>query len=53
MLYDLRPERLLKVSVTLTGLCKREEITPDLFDTQSDAYNKLLKMDAPSKKAYK
>lgn len=42
MLYDLRPERLLKVSVTLTGLCKREEITPDLFDTQSDAYNKLL-----------
>lgn len=41
MRYDLRPERLLKVSVTLTGLCKRGEITPDLFDTQSDVYQKL------------
>ncbi len=41
MLWDCRPSRLKKVSVTLTGLCRRQEITPDLFDTNSDSYQRL------------
>ncbi len=43
MLADFSPYiRLKKVSVTLTGLCRREEITPDLFDTGSPAVRKQL-----------
>ncbi len=35
--------RFKKVSVTMHGLCRREEITPDLFDMKSDALRKLQK----------
>lgn len=41
MLCDIAPHRLQKVSVTMTGLCRGEDITPDLFDTSSEAYQKL------------
>lgn len=41
MLCDLIPRRLKKVSVTLHGLCRREDITPDLFNTTSTAYQEL------------
>jgi DNA polymerase-4 len=41
MLESLRPLKLKKVSVTLHGLCRREEITPDLFNTASPACQKL------------
>jgi DNA polymerase-4 len=35
-----RPDKLKKVSVALVGLCKREEITPDLFDVSSETFQK-------------
>jgi DNA polymerase-4 len=35
--------RFKKVSVTMHGLCRREEITPDLFDSQSEAYAEVQK----------
>ncbi|PJB71022.1 MAG: impB/mucB/samB family protein [Alphaproteobacteria bacterium CG_4_9_14_3_um_filter_47_13] len=41
MIADCRPEKIRKSAICLTGLCRREEITPDLFDTNSDAYKKL------------
>lgn len=41
MLWDCRPDRLKKVSVSLSGLCRRQDITPDLFDTSSQTYQKL------------
>lgn len=41
MLCDAAPTRLQKISVTMTGLCRAADITPDLFDTQSEAYEKL------------
>lgn len=50
MLWDLKNNSpppggdkflLKKISVTMTGLCRREEITPDLFDTGSEAHQKL------------
>lgn len=37
------PLKLKKVSVTLHGLCAAEQITPDLFDTNSSAFQKLQK----------
>jgi len=41
MLWDCRPYKLKKISVTMTGLCRQQEITPDLFDTNSDAHREL------------
>ncbi len=41
MLDEFRPKKLLMVSVNLHGLCKREEITPDLFDRISEKYQAL------------
>ena len=41
MLDELRVPKLLQVSVALHGLCRREEITPDLFDTSSKAWQKI------------
>lgn len=41
MLTEFRAPRLLQVSVTLHGLCRRQEITPDLFDTSSKAWQKI------------
>jgi DNA polymerase-4 len=35
MLKELKPNQLFKVSITLSGLCEREQITLDLFETQS------------------
>lgn len=41
MLCECRPAKLKKVSVTLHGLCMPGQITPDLFDTTSQAHNAL------------
>jgi DNA polymerase-4 len=41
MMQSLRPRKLKKVAVTLYGFCRREEITPDLFDTASPAYQNV------------
>jgi DNA polymerase-4 len=41
MLDEARPAKLLQVSVYLSGLCTRQDITPDLFDTSSEAYQRL------------
>jgi DNA polymerase-4 len=41
MVTTLRPSHIKKVSVTMTGLCKREEITPDLFEMASPQFQKL------------
>lgn len=41
MLVDLKPDKILKVSVSMSGLCRRQEITPDLFDHASQAAQKL------------
>lgn len=38
MLWDCRPYKIQKASVTMTGLCRREDITPDLFDTRSKSH---------------
>lgn len=43
MMGMLRPWKIKKVSVTMTGLCERQQITPDLFDTSSDAFQALQK----------
>ena len=43
MVWDLQPFKLKKVSITLHGLCQRQEITPDLFNTASDSYRTLQK----------
>lgn len=40
MMRDMRPERLKKVSVTIYGLQRAGEITPDLFDRISPAQQK-------------
>jgi DNA polymerase-4 len=40
MMRELRPVRLKKVSVTLYGLQRAGEITPDLFDRVSPAHRK-------------
>jgi len=45
MMYKARPWRLKKVSVTIHGLCLREEITPDLFDTTSEHFQKIQARD--------
>lgn len=58
MLRSFRPWQLKKVSVTMTGLCERQDITPDLFDMASPEFQKLQKrndkvsvtMDALNKK---
>ena len=39
--YRQTRDRPFKVSVSLHGLCRREEITPDLFDQSSAAYQDL------------
>ena len=41
MLAEVKVPKLLQVSVTLLGICRREEITPDLFDTSSEAWQKI------------
>ena len=41
MLSTLRPHQLKKISVTMTGLCERQQITPDLFDQSSREFQKL------------
>ncbi len=51
MTEDLRPRRLKKLSVTLYGLCRREEITPDLFDTASASYQKISQRNEKLSKA--
>lgn len=43
MLRGLSPGALKKVSVTMTGLCQSNEITPDLFDMASPEFQKLQK----------
>jgi DNA polymerase-4 len=41
MLDEARPKKLLRVSVYLSGLCRADEITPDLFDISSETYQHL------------
>lgn len=41
MLSDLSPDKLKKISISLHDLCRTKEITSDLFDRQSPAYQKL------------
>ena len=41
MVVEFNPRKLLSVAVSLHGLCKQSEITPDLFDTASEAYQKV------------
>lgn len=41
MLIEFAVPKLLQVSVNLHGLCRKEEITPDLFDTASKAWQKI------------
>ena len=41
LIWDSKPFKIKKVSVTISGLCNREEITPDLFDLQSKAHQSL------------
>jgi DNA polymerase-4 len=36
MLGALRSHQLKKISVTMTGLCERQQITPDLFDQSEE-----------------
>jgi len=42
MLRELKPLQLFKVSITLSGLCEREQITLDLFDVQKPETPKNL-----------
>jgi DNA polymerase-4 len=42
MRADLNPTHIKKISVILYGLCGRGEITPDLFEQASPAYQKLV-----------
>ena len=37
---EFNAPKLLSVAVSLHGLCRRSEITPDLFHTSSEAYQK-------------
>jgi DNA polymerase-4 len=41
MVAEFNPPKLLSVAVSLHGLCKQSEITPDLFDTSSEVYQKV------------
>lgn len=41
MMSVLKPKRLKKVSVTMHGLVKAQQITPDLFDSASPQYKEL------------
>ncbi|MAM34327.1 MAG: impB/mucB/samB family protein [Micavibrio sp.] len=43
MMLELKPARLKKISVTYSGLCTTDEITPDLFDTASEDFQGLKK----------
>lgn len=43
MVEQINPWQLKKVSVTLHGLCHRNDITPDLFDTSSQGFQNLEK----------
>ena len=38
-----KPHLLKKVSVNMHGLCERQQITPDLFDTASQSFQTLQK----------
>jgi DNA polymerase IV len=42
MLNDMHPDRLKKVSISMYGLCQRQDITPDLFDHHSPGFQRLL-----------
>ncbi len=42
MLRELKPNQLFKVSITLSGLCEREQITLDLFETRKPKNPKNL-----------
>ena len=41
MLTEFSCPKLLQVAVTLHGLCRRQEITADLFDNSSKAFQKI------------
>ena len=45
MLEEMKPPLLKKVSVTMHGLCRGNEITPDLFDSSSPAWRKAARRD--------
>ena len=45
MRENFHAQKLLSVSVNLRGLCKSGEITPDLFDTTSEEYQKIQSRD--------
>ncbi len=42
MRAELNPTHIKKISVSLYGLCQRGEITPDLFEQASPAYQRLV-----------
>jgi len=41
MVAEFKAPKLLSVAISLHGLCKQSEITPDLFDASSEAYQKV------------
>ncbi len=43
LIKTYKPRQLKKISVSMSGLCERQQITPDLFDTSSNSYQKLQK----------
>lgn len=43
LMTTYRPGLLKKVSINMSGLCERQQITPDLFDTASADFQKLQK----------
>lgn len=43
LMKTYRPALLKKISINMSGLCERQQITPDLFDRASPAHEKLQK----------
>lgn len=43
LMTTYKPHLLKKVSINMHGLCERQQITPDLFDTSSQSFQKLQK----------
>ena len=43
MMVAHRPRLLKKISISMHGLCERQQITPDLFDTASPSFQNLQK----------
>ena len=41
--YHMAGDKPVKVSIAMSNLCRREDITPDLFNQDSTAYQKLQK----------